>query len=527
MIGSFRQSMTWLHTWAGLVFCWVLYFMFVTGTLGYFDTEIDRWMQPEQPRAADVSTEQNLSVAVSYAEAEAPDADRWFIGLPGGRNETQLRVFWQGPAPEDSDEETPNGNVELDAHTGEPLPESQRATGGGQLLYRMHYVFHYIDPQVGFRIAGIFTLFMFVGMITGIVVHKKIFKDFFTFRPAKGKRSWLDMHNLLSVSSLPFQLMITYSGLIFTVALWMPMIAFSSYGFNAEETQKALGGFLDREVERSGEAAELVNFDVIVADATAAWGEGHVRGFDVRAPGDVNAEVFVNRSAGVNAIGESRRYDGVSGEYLETIGSPNAPISVAGVFVGLHEGLFAGPVLRWLYFFWGLLGAAMVATGAIYWTAKRRRDVPDHEQARGFRFVECLNIGTIVGLPVAIAAYFLANRLLPLGFEGRADWEVHTMFIAWAVCLLYPLLRPRVAAWRELSWAAAAACFAIPIVNAATTDAHLLNTVPAGDWVLASFDLASFAFAITFAVLASRIGRTPRASVSDVSAEPVGEVAIS
>ncbi|MEM7277955.1 MAG: PepSY-associated TM helix domain-containing protein, partial [Pseudomonadota bacterium] len=43
MIGSFRQSMTWLHTWFGIVVCWLLYFMFITGTTGYFDEEIDAW----------------------------------------------------------------------------------------------------------------------------------------------------------------------------------------------------------------------------------------------------------------------------------------------------------------------------------------------------------------------------------------------------------------------------------------------------------------------------------------------------
>ncbi|MEM9335787.1 MAG: PepSY-associated TM helix domain-containing protein, partial [Pseudomonadota bacterium] len=55
MKGGFRQSMTWLHTWTGLLFCWILYFMFVTGTLGYFDTEIDHWMAPERGPAKEVS----------------------------------------------------------------------------------------------------------------------------------------------------------------------------------------------------------------------------------------------------------------------------------------------------------------------------------------------------------------------------------------------------------------------------------------------------------------------------------------
>lgn len=31
-----RQSMSWLHTWASLVLGWLLYAIFVTGTLSFF-----------------------------------------------------------------------------------------------------------------------------------------------------------------------------------------------------------------------------------------------------------------------------------------------------------------------------------------------------------------------------------------------------------------------------------------------------------------------------------------------------------
>ena len=33
---GFRQAMAWLHTWAGLTFGWLLFAIFLTGTLAYF-----------------------------------------------------------------------------------------------------------------------------------------------------------------------------------------------------------------------------------------------------------------------------------------------------------------------------------------------------------------------------------------------------------------------------------------------------------------------------------------------------------
>ncbi|MEM8548005.1 MAG: PepSY domain-containing protein, partial [Pseudomonadota bacterium] len=137
----------------------------------------------------------------------------------------------------------------------------------------------------------------------------------------------------------------------------------------------------------------------------------------------------------------------------------------------------------------------------------RRKNMPLKQHSRGYRFVEAMNIGTIMGLMIGVAAFFLANRLLPLGMEHRADWEANCLFITWAACLAYPLFRTYAEAWREQAWLAAIAYAAIPVVNALTTDAHLGNTIPAGDWALAGFDLTAIATAIFFATAAVLIGR--------------------
>ena len=47
MFQSFRLSMTWLHTWFGLVLGYVLMVAFFFGALSVFDREIDRWAIPQ------------------------------------------------------------------------------------------------------------------------------------------------------------------------------------------------------------------------------------------------------------------------------------------------------------------------------------------------------------------------------------------------------------------------------------------------------------------------------------------------
>ena len=528
MNGSFRQSMTWLHTWCGLVFCWVLYFLFVTGTLGYFDTEIDRWMEPEVATASPASLDESLAVARKRLESVANGAERWLITPARGRETAHLYVFAQRPAGADN-VAGPTVNEELDLRTGEPLVEA-RETGGGQTLYRMHYRLHYLPGQSGFYMIAVVTMVMFVGLLTGIVAHKKIFADFFTFRWARGQRSWLDLHNLLAVATLPFQIMITYSGLIFTVFLWMPFIALGSYGFEVDSVAEVQEELLGRQrVDASGTPAELLPLSTFTDAAVATWGPDSVRSVEVLQPGDANARVNVQRIPGVAVLNDVLTFNGVTGELVDELDSYlNAPLAFGSAALALHEGLFAGPLLRWLYFLSGVLGAGMVATGAIYWVVKRKPKTAGADAGFGYRFVEHMNVATIVGLMLAIGVYFWANRLIAVGVEDRADWEVHCLFLAWGLAFVHAMARPLDRAWVEQCALCAAIFLGIPILNALTTSVHLGATLPGGDWVLAGFDLTALATGILAAlagIVLHRRSRSRRAQTWRSTVVATGESA--
>lgn len=48
---TFFRCMTWLHTWTGLLVCWILFLVFFAGTAAYYRSEISLWMQPEVHQA--------------------------------------------------------------------------------------------------------------------------------------------------------------------------------------------------------------------------------------------------------------------------------------------------------------------------------------------------------------------------------------------------------------------------------------------------------------------------------------------
>src|SRR5690606_28316665 len=144
---------------------------------------------------------------------------------------------------------------------------------------------------------------------------------------------------------------------------------------------------------------------------------------------------------------------------------------------------------------------------------------------RGVILVEKLNIGTVAGLPIGVAAYFWANRLLPVDMATRADWEAHMLFLAWLALLVHAAVRPRQRAWTEQLALAALAWMALPLVNALTTTRHLGHSLATGDWVFAGFDLTALALGILFGWTAWRTRRaaTPRATPEVTLSDTVGE----
>ena len=117
--------------------------------------------------------------------------------------------------------------------------------------------------------------------------------------------------------------------------------------------------------------------------------------------------------------------------------------------------------MRWLYFFCGLAGTAMMGTGAILFMVKRRQKSGGEFGAytqRVYRVIACLNVAAIAGLAIACVGFLWANRLIPVGVEHRAGWELRAFFGVWFVMLVHACLRAEKRAWIEQLGLLAALC---------------------------------------------------------------------
>lgn len=205
--------------------------------------------------------------------------------------------------------------------------------------------------------------------------------------------------------------------------------------------------------------------------------------------GEIGGIVFNGTTGEVIGEYETQHYDDLASRTQQSL-------------ISLHTGGFAGPLLRWAYLLAGAAGSAMIATGMILWSVRRRERAQRQDGKAGFGLVvvERSTVAVVVGLLIAVAAYFWANRLLPHIVDDAPRWEIDVLFVVWGLTFLHASLRPTRAGYREQLIALAVVSGFVPLVNALTSDLHIGTTLFGGasrrDWGLAAVDLTLFAVGV-------------------------------
>ncbi|WP_296249720.1 PepSY-associated TM helix domain-containing protein [uncultured Stenotrophomonas sp.] len=542
MFNSFRQAMAWLHTWFGLVLGFVLMAAFFFGALSVFDREIDRWAIPATRIEAQPmpSFEKILRPAFERMQPtkDAIDAMRPRVNGPmpthfdkvaswsayTTHRDPVLALYagYQVPNAKDP-EELIWAYTTIDPRDGSVLPDDHLKIGSG-FFFPLHYGLTLDWKNLGIWIVGFSALVMLAALISGVVMHRKIFREFFTFRPGKARlRSVLDLHNLTGVVALPFHFFFALTGLlIFAGTYYFPVGHTQLHDLHdLHERMEAQETGLPH--QRAGVAAGLASVDAMVAQAQQRWQAndkaGDVGFLVLQHVGDANGYVSVYRAGTdrIALVGDGIHFKSSDGKLIREDPAATPVARMAEFLTGLHLQHFRHWLLRWLYVFGGLAGAVCIATGFIFFVEKRKRQ---HAQQgnQGARIVDALAVTTVTGMVLATLGILIANRLLPEALPGRGDWERYAFWAVWALALVHAGMRGAPVArglanpaWREQTWAIAVMAVAAVALNWITTGDHLLRTLSRGYWPVAGIDLFLLGSACVAMIAARKLGQRAHA----------------
>ncbi|NLI26301.1 MAG: PepSY domain-containing protein [Acetobacter sp.] len=430
-----RIITAWLHGWVGLLAGWLLFVIAISGSLSVWRPEIDTWALPElSMEHPDPST--SAEAAIHWLSIHASKSPRWFLTLPGPRAPF-TKADWQ------------DDNGHFVRHIFDPVtgtPDHVRDTMGGEFFFRLHFELQMPYPW-GRILAALLALLMLVSLLTGVIVHRRFFRDAFTFRFHKGQRSWLDAHNLAGVAALPFHFFISFTGALTLAIMIFPWSLQSVYG---QDMSRLFNDFTPGFIERpaTGTKAGPLKIHEIMQEAQARLGDYSGALMTIANPFDQNAVVTIDSTDGpeVAVHHHTLSFDGITGKILADRIETRPAVVLYNSLYGLHMAHFAPVWIRLGYFVSGLMLAFVIASGLHLWMAKKLRTAPSATSI----FMGRLNTGITGGCLAGFLSFFLANRLLPLHMANRAEMEIRIVFIVWLLTIIGMFIRPHHRLWHEV-----------------------------------------------------------------------------
>ena len=496
-----------IHSWAGVVGGLILYIMFAAGATTLFHHELEVWEEPIHQRTAPADRPVEPLLARAYGalragedplrppvEAAGAAADPkidpkapslgafWFFPPHAGRGEAAV-AYQDGAGTWHT--------AYVDSHAsgaGGPVLLEQRERLA-HFLYGLHYLWHDLTGQWLYLFAGLLAVVFLLVVITGVLVHlKNLKKQFHQFRPEKSRHAlWADLHKVLGVLGLPFQLMYAYTGAMLVLGpvlgqlLTGPLFGgdvrratATVAGPTYEDTVKSgtwlrdgaasprgvLGASLDELLARARAKAPQLDIDAVqIVHPGYSHGTVEISGYD-RARSPHGRTVVILRSATAEEL-----------SVPPELQNPAADTARRWVR-GLHFSQLGGFGTRALLFLLTLAGCATILSGNALWLVRRE----ERSASRSNRILAKLTVGVGAGLWVVFGAMFVASRVLPWELAGRGAIEDSIFFGALLTCIAWALAARSHAHtwWRQLA-VAAVLLAAAPLLAALHSSAGALG----------------------------------------------------
>ncbi|KAF0806229.1 hypothetical protein A6D6_01809 [Alcanivorax xiamenensis] len=524
-----------LHTWTGLIAGMMLFIGFYAGALTMFKEQLDRWASPPMAEQGEWqwAGPQRWPELIGAVLRTDPDAARGFTLHVRQSENAPVPLTWQQQGGRHLPGVT--GRASLDDN-GTLRTESYQPSAMAELIDLLHQTggipgqgHHYF----GVYVMGVVCVLYVLALVSGVIVLlPTLIKDFFALRPGKNrKRFWLDAHNVVGITSLPFHLIIGLTVIVFAfhdqIYDGLGKVAYGDRPLFSRPAPSGDG--VPREVDNLVAPETLL---ATVRDYDPDFEPREMMYSDVLGP---RASV---RIAGENPAHMVRGADRgfvvmnpYTGEITDTDYMPGHEdpwVDIITTFFSLHFGNFGGSLMRWVYVLMGLGGAFLFYTGNLLWVETRRRKQRRNEapvsQRRTTELMAAATVGVCWGCVAGVSAAMVTGKWVSAGTGATTAWYLGAYYIVFLGCVAWAFWRGAARAVVELLWFSALATLAIPLTGLLVL---LLPSLP--PWLhLSPATLAVEGTALIVAVLlmlaAKRTARRVRQGPADsVWAAPVGD----
>ena len=381
------------HSWVGMLFLFILMFIFVTGTLSVFSREIDWIVTAEQRVAVQPAGKGSFGAVYDAVDAAYPKARQLAILRPSGaRFADQVTITSPGQG---------TSLVYVD-------PYEAKVQGAGTIytiqrtLRELHRGLSSEDRKVQLLVA-LLAAPLAIMLVTSLMLHRHFYRSLLRF-PRKGARRRAilsDLHRLIGAWSIVFMTVVVLTSTEFMIEiLGFGPTFYPSYKVAPEAGVPALpegfdGASLDLAVSKARDVYPGLDVSDIALPAEA--------GDPLAIRGALSAALVRTSANSVNFDPETLA---LRGAYrAETSGTPLRVFEAVRV---IHYGSFGGLTTRILWLIFGLGESVLLALGALIFAerltfmAERSDKMPS--RSRTAHIWTGMGVGKWVGLVAVFAA---------------------------------------------------------------------------------------------------------------------------
>ncbi len=365
MAFQFRRALAGMHAWAGLITGLALFLVCLSGVFTVFRTELDLWAHPGWAKYAGNSAgDFPVNAAFRTIDTAYPGSVVEDIFLPTPTMPVALAYVKPKAAADKM-----RLKLALHPQTAEIIEVDQSQIGS---FFRRLHVFLFWMPR---WVIGALGVVMLALLISGLLIHPKIFKEWRTLRSGRSLRLFLtDLHKLIGLWGMVFYLVWAFTG------AWLglkPVV---------QASQRALvSPRIQMPTQVASKPAQNLLPEVLVQQARAAFPELNILRLSFNQWHTSEAKLRLSGklpdtwlSADVVVWGQdgrvSKKFDPRSTDAFSKFEAWLKP---------LHFGNFAGLGLKVLYALMGVAASLLTLTGTLLWFERVRRHLPSEMKSRG------------------------------------------------------------------------------------------------------------------------------------------------
>lgn len=465
-----------LHTWTGIITGLVLFIGFYAGSLTMFKPEIDRWMAPPTEVLPSISLVQSQQL-VDEVLRQKPAAQQGFSLFLDAKAANQSPLIWHdSPQGRELSLQTTQWHATLNAEN-ELVTQQVTPSVLAELIDMLHrtagipgMVGH---EHLGVLILGAAAVLYFLALVSGVIfLLPSLVKTFLALRRNKStSRFWLDSHNIVGLTSLPFHLIMSvtvvvfafhdvlYDGLQTVVYGDEPMFTRPVAKIEVPATLDNLLSVEELLIKSQSIAPDFTVTNMVFSNLQgdrAAVRLG-VYNPDHIMRGPITDYIFIHPYNGM--ILSSTLQPGPEGLWNRVVAS----------FFALHFGSFGNDLVRWVYFILGLSGAFLFYSGNLLWLEKRRvklkNNAPLQPQSATCYNMASATIGVCVGSVAAVLLTMVIGKWLYLHVSNINHYYYSLYYSVFIGAVCWAFWRGAARSGIELLYLTAFAALAIPATS--------------------------------------------------------------